>query len=54
MTQALRALKRQVSDAVFDRLQADRRRAARGRTGEGDRGTTPGPPRPDCTPQTGS
>ncbi len=53
--EALRALKRQVSDAVFARLQADARRAAaRARTREGNRGTTLHPARPDHTPDTGS
>jgi transposase len=53
--EALRALKRQVSDAVFTRLRADaRRQQPRPGTREGSRGTTLQPARPDHTPQTGS
>jgi transposase len=51
--EALRALKRRISDAIFARLQADARQAA-SRTREGTRGTTLSPARPDCTPRTGS
>ncbi len=53
--EALRALKRQISDAVFARLQADARRAAaRAKDPEGNRGTTLPPARPAHTPGTGS
>ena len=53
--EALRALKRQVSNAIFACLQADARRAAaRAGAREGNRGTTLSPARPDCTPDTGS
>jgi len=50
--EALRCLKRRISDAIFARLQADARRAAaaagiRGR--EGNRGTTLSPARPAHT-----
>ena len=47
--EALRALKRQVSNAIFACLQADARR-----TREGSRGTTLSPARSACTPGTGS
>jgi transposase len=55
--EALRALKRRVSDAIFARLQADARRAAASphqRAREGSRGTTLSPARPAHTPGTGS
>jgi transposase len=55
--EALRALKRRVSDAIFARLQADARRAAarsRQRAREGTWGTTLSPARPAHTPGTGS
>jgi transposase len=49
--EALRALKRRISDAIFARLQADARRA----TGPGGQpGTTLPPARPALTPNTGS
>ena len=55
--EALRALKRKISDAIYRQLQADNRRtstssAAAGR--EGNRGTTLHPARPAHTPSTGS
>jgi hypothetical protein len=53
--EALRALKRQVSDAVFTRLRADARpTAAQSRDREGSRRTTLQPARPDHIPATGS
>ena len=54
--EALRALKRQVSNAIFACLQADARRAAapRRRAREGNRGTTLHPGRPAHTPSTGT
>ncbi len=55
--QALRCLKRRVSDAIYAHLQADARRAAaaaRTRGPEGNRGTTLPPARPAHTPHTGS
>ena len=55
--EALRCLKRRISDAVFARLQADARRAASHgsrRAREGNRGTTLTPARPAHTPNTGS
>ena len=55
--EALRSLKRRISDAIFARLQADARRAAaaaRPRAREGNRGTTLSPARPAHTPSTGS
>ena len=54
--EALRALKRRISDAIFARLQADARRAAAAarRAREGNRGTTLSPARPAHTPNTGS
>ena len=54
--EALRSLKRRISDAIFARLQADARRAAEASvTGrEGNRGTTLHPARPARTPGTGS
>ena len=51
--EALRSLKRRVSDAIFAQLQADARRARRGhalRSPGGQRGTTPSPARPAHTP----
>jgi hypothetical protein len=49
--EALRALKRQVSDAVFTRLRADARRTqAQVRDPGGQQGTTLQPARPDHTP----
>jgi hypothetical protein len=53
--EALRALKRQVSNAIFGCLQADahRQQTALG-TREGSRGTTLSPARPARTPDTGS
>ena len=54
--EALRALKRQISDAIFACLQEDARRAAAAatRAREGNRGTTLHPGRPAPTPTTGS
>jgi transposase len=53
--EALRALKRQVSNAIFACLQADARRAAASaKAREGSRGTTLLPARPARTPGTGS
>jgi transposase len=55
--EALRALKRRISDAIFARLQADARPARpqpEVRAREGSRGTTLSPARPYCTPHTGS
>jgi transposase len=55
--EALRSLKRRVSDAIFARLLADARRtaaAAAPGTREGNRGTTLSPARPAHTPETGS
>ena len=53
--EALRALKRQVSDALYQRMKADARRAALAlRAREGTRGTALSPAWPACTPQTGS
>jgi transposase len=52
--EALRALKRQVSDAIFARLQADAQRAAAGtrlRSPGGQRGTALAPARPAHTPK---
>ena len=51
--EALRSLKRQVSNAIFACLQADARRAGPGAR-EGSRGTTLQPARPARTPGTGS
>ena len=52
--EALRSLKRQVSNAIFACLQAPGGpQHARG-TREGRKGTTLSPARPDCTPGTGS
>jgi transposase len=55
--EALRALKRRISDAIFARLQADARQAAAGprqRAREGTWGTALSPARPAHTPGTGS
>ena len=54
--EALRSLKRQISDAIFARLQADARQAAaaRPRAREGNRGTTLHPARPAHTPNASS
>ena len=55
--EALRALKRQVSDAIFARLQADAQRAAAGtrqKSPGGQRGTTLSPAWPAHTPSAGS
>ena len=53
--EALRSLKRQVSNAIFACLQADARRAAAvPGAREGSRGTTLQPARPARTPGTGS
>jgi transposase len=51
--EALRALKRRISDAIFARLQADRRRRSSKGPG-GQPGTTLSPARPAHTPKTGS
>ena len=53
--EAIRALKRRISDAVYARLRhdAERRHASR-RAREGTRGTTLSPARPAHTPNTGS
>jgi transposase len=53
--EALRALKRRISDAIFACLQADAQRAAPMQGArEGSRGTTLSPARPAHTPGTGS
>ena len=52
--EALRALKRRISDAIFACLQADAQRAAMQGAREGSRGTTLSPARPAHTPGTGS
>ena len=52
--EALRALKRQISDAIFACRQEDARRAAAAKSREGNRGTTLQPGRPAHTPTTGS
>ena len=55
--EALRRLKRRVSDAIYSRLQADARRAAAAPgqgAREGNRGTTLSPARPAHTPETSS
>jgi transposase len=53
--EALRALKRQISNAIFACLQAGARRAAaRAGAREGNRGTTLSPARPAHTPGAGS
>ncbi len=52
---AIRALKRRISDAVYRQLRADAgRRAEAERAREGKRGTTQQPARPALTPNTGS
>ena len=55
--EALRSLKRRISDAIYARLQADARQSRRApgpRAREGNRGTTLSPARPAHTPNTGS
>jgi transposase len=54
--EALRALKRRISDALYRQLQLDAQRAAstRQRAREGKQGTTPKPARPAHTLNTGS
>ena len=53
--EAMRSLKRQVSNAIYARLQADARRVPRmPRAREGNRGTTLAPAWPACTPRAGS
>ena len=55
--EALRCLKRRISDAIYARLQDDARRTRQARTltaREGNRGTTLTPARPAHTPITGS
>jgi transposase len=54
--EALRSLKRKISDAIFTRLQADARQAAAARTKGpgGNQGTTLTPARPAHTPNAGS
>jgi transposase len=54
--EALRALKRRISDALYRQLQLDAQRAsaAQQRAREGKRGTTPRPARPALTLNTGS
>ena len=54
--EAIRALKRRISDAVYIRLRDDAARASgrRRRAREGNRGTTLKPARPAHTPNTGS
>ena len=55
--EALRALKRQISDAIYKHLKADAARAAAAaapRIREGKRGTTLSPARPAHTPDAGS
>ena len=54
--EALRSLKRRISDAIFARLQADARRAAPAprRAREGNRGTALTPARPAHTPNASS
>jgi hypothetical protein len=55
--EALRSLKRRVSDAIYRQLQVDARRAAGAadpRVREGNQGTTLSPARPALTPGTGS
>ena len=55
--EALRSLKRRISDAIYARLQADARRAAQRparRAREGNRGTALTPARPAHTPNAGS
>ena len=55
--EALRALKRRISDAIYARLQADARQGAAApgaRAREGNRGTTLHPARPAHTPHASS
>ena len=52
--EALRSLKRKISDAIFARLQADARQAQRRRAREGNRGTALTPARPAHTPNASS
>ena len=55
--EALRSLKRRISDAIYARLQDDARRAAQKRcrrAREGNRGTTLTPARPAGTPHASS
>ncbi len=52
--EALRSLKRRVSDAIYARLQDDGQRARKLTAREGNRGTTLTPARPAHTPITGS
>ena len=55
--EALRSLKRRISDAIYGRLQADARRAGQRparRAREGNRGTALTPARPAHTPNAGS
>jgi transposase len=54
--EALRSLKRRISDAIYARLLADARRAGQrpARAREGNRGTTLTPARPAHTPNAGS
>jgi uncharacterized protein (TIGR03083 family) len=52
--EALRALKRQVSNALYQKMKADARRAAASTGPEGTRGTAVPPAWPACTLQTGS
>jgi hypothetical protein len=49
--EALRALKRRISDAIFACLHADAQRAAHARGAGGQRGTTLSPARPAHTPR---
>ncbi len=52
--EALRCLKRQISDAIYACLQADARRAAGAKSPGGQRGTTQSPARPAHPPSTSS
>jgi transposase len=52
--EALRSLKRRVSDAIYARLQHDDQRARKLGAREGNRGTALTPARPAHTPTTGS
>jgi transposase len=52
--EALRSLKRRVSDAIYAHLQADARRARTLTAREGNRGTALTPARPAHTPGAGS
>jgi len=52
--EALRSLKRRISDAIYARLQDDSRRARKPGAREGNRGTALTPARPAHTPNTGS